>query len=363
MNPEAASPWEHVRQWEPQVSAATDEVVAEFCSPASHLYGPVTALVRTAREAEGPGSNRLFPLAVLGALSDDPTPAVPVCVVSSLWSAGTEAVDDFMDAGTALDSPATAALTPTQLLAAGTICTTVLPALAVERLAGHDSLARHWQRDLAESTLASAEGQLADLDRDRGALDWARVMRAYAGKTGAGYARDALMAARCATDDPQRLRGWHVLGQLLGILRQMHNDNDERTPDDDEDLANGTPTLLLAHVMETADTADRERVLELRAAALRYPAARAELRALLHAPEYIAGYRTRIGALRHKAGGLLNHLAGPSPFREAIQARIDDSAVLAVPALSHDLVSRDSPDATHTRGEVAGQRLERSQSE
>ncbi|MFE5301377.1 polyprenyl synthetase family protein [Streptomyces sp. NPDC056632] len=304
--------------------------VAEFCPPTSHLHAPVTAIVRAARAAQGPESNRLLPLAVLGAISGDPAPAAPVCVVSSLWSAGAEAVDDLVDLGAAAE-PVAATLTPAELLVAGTVCLTQLPALAIERLDIPEALARQWRRDLAEGTLTSADGQLADTARDPHALDWGRVMRAYRAKTGSSYARDALMAARCAVDEPAALRAWHVLGQLLGVLRQVHNDNAERTPEDDEDLANGTPTLLLSHALEAASPEERGRLFELRSLAREDLGARAELRGLLHMSSCVAGYRARIGALHARAHGLLERLAEPSPYRTVIRSRIDDSAALAIP--------------------------------
>ncbi|MEU8527069.1 polyprenyl synthase [Streptomyces sp. NPDC048629] len=247
-------------------------------------------------------------------------------MVSTLWNAGAEALDDLVDGG------GDSALTPNERLVAGTACLALLPALAIDRLAAPEALGRLWLRDLAEHTVESAEGQLADTSRDPGALAWARVMRAYAGKTGANYARDAVMAARCAVEDPGQLRGWQVLGQLLGVLRQTHNDNDVRPPEDDEDLANGTPTLLLAHALEASSPAERERLLALRTAARTSVLARADLRSLLHAPPVVTGYRRRIGALRRSALDLLEWLAEPSPFRAAIAARIDDSAVLAIPS-------------------------------
>src|SRR5205814_1498076 len=128
-------------------------------------------------------------------------------------------------------------------------------------------------------------GQLADLARGPSALTWPHVMATYVGKTGAAYERDAVMAAQLGVTDETTLRGWRTYGQLFGVLRQAHNDNTGCVPAVDKDLANGTPTLLLAHALDALPEAEREHLLELRTAAMTDPEARANMREALHRPD------------------------------------------------------------------------------
>ncbi|WP_307828113.1 polyprenyl synthetase family protein [Streptomyces clavuligerus] len=318
-------PWGVLIPWDQQVREDTLAVIDRACPPGSRLHDPVRAIVTTALQQQGPLSNRLFALAVLGAISGNPAPAVPVAVASTLWFAGTEALDDLVDAAPGDHGSAH------ELLIGGVLCLGVLPEAAVEGPGVPAELARGWRRDLGWSTVAAGAGQLDDTARDSEALTWERVMRAYTGKTGAGYGRDARMAARAAVTDPRALEAWTVLGQLLGVLRQVHNDNADVTPETDEDLANGTPTLLLAHALASADPRERNRMHTLRTAARADLTARAELRALLHCPPVVDGYRRRVGALHSRARNLLDHLADASPYRDAIGNRIAQSALLGMP--------------------------------
>ncbi|WP_231406168.1 hypothetical protein [Streptomyces clavuligerus] len=94
-------PWGVLIPWDQQVREDTLAVIDRACPPGSRLHDPVRAIVTTALQQQGPLSNRLFALAVLGAISGNPAPAVPVAVASTLWFAGTEALDDLVDAARA----------------------------------------------------------------------------------------------------------------------------------------------------------------------------------------------------------------------------------------------------------------------
>ena len=68
-------------------------------------------------------------------------------------------------------------------------------------------VSRDWEREITRANAAAAEGQLAEQLTDPEEPSWARAMTSYRDKNGAAYARDAVMAARLATDDPAALRG------------------------------------------------------------------------------------------------------------------------------------------------------------
>src|SRR5260370_29996311 len=133
-----------------------------------------------------------------------------------------------------------------QAMVACTACLSLIPHKAAEMFAPSARLAAAWAGELTSSSLQCAEGQLRDLARADDAVSWKQAMRAYAGKTGAPYGRDAAMAALTAGLPGEQVRGWRSFGGLFGVLRQLAND---RAGDgaDHADLVNGTPTLLLAH--------------------------------------------------------------------------------------------------------------------
>ncbi len=273
----------------------------------------------------------MFPLAVLGALTGDPEPAVPVGVVSTVWWAGAKALDDLSDVMVGGVPASSTGLTPTELLIGGVACLELIPRQFIDRCPLPDDVRSAWCAEMIAASVAAATGRLADVARDADALGWARVMATYAGKTGAAYARDAVMTVQLVTRDAATISLWRAFGQLFGVLRQMRNDNVQADPEDDEDLASGTTTLLLAHALETATPARTAELLELRAAARRNVEARAALRHLLHAPGIASGYTDRLRAAYHLACSLLDSIAGASIYRDALRSRMDATVRLATP--------------------------------
>jgi len=323
------SPWQSLTA-EAQVTSTVDDAVEVTCPPGSLLLGPATRIVQQARKDQGPDSNRMFPLAVLGAITGDPQPAIPVAVVSTVWWAGAEALDDLSDA-MAGGPPSPTGLTAAELLIGGVACLELIPRQFIARCPLPEDVRGAWNEEMITASVAAASGQLADVARDADALDWARVMLTYVGKTGAAYARDAVMAAQLAARDAATIRAWRAFGQLFGVLRQMHNDNADVAPDTDEDLANGTPTLLLAHALETASQARRTELLKLRSEAKRNVESRARLRHLLHEPDISSGYTGKLFESYRLAGSLLDSLTEPSAYRDALRSRMDATVRLAVP--------------------------------
>ncbi len=326
MIPNAKLPWHSLTPFEAPVALAAVDAVEATCPRGSRLYRPVARIVQQARD-----SDRMFPLAVLGALTGDPEPAIPVAVVSTVWWAGAGALDNLSDtrAGTRRASPG---LTLAESLMGAVACLELIPRRLIECCPAPADVRGTWSEELIAASVAAANGRLADAARDTdAALSWAQVMAMYVGKTGAAYARDAVMAARLATRDTTSIGAWRAFGQLFGVLRQMHNDNAPVTPDDDEDLANGTPTLLMAHALETATPARKAELLGLRAAAMHDLESRAALRHQLHEPDIASGYTGKLHAAYHLAGSLLESIAGPSVCRDALRTRMDSTVRLASP--------------------------------
>jgi heptaprenyl diphosphate synthase len=331
--------------WLGRVDAEALAGVEAACQDRSGLRAGLCALLD-----RYPGSvpSKLFGIAVAGALNGRPEEAVPVGAVSRLWWAGAQALDDLADAVDVPVAPATpvtaagkaaarevtasAARDAASSVLLAMACGTLVPFAVMDRQPLPPEIAESWRRTLLGTSLQATAGQLADLASFDGLCTWAHVIRSYRGKTGAPYGRDAVMAARLSTADPVALRAWRAFGELFGLLRQVANDAAHDGSGIEEDLANGTLTLLLAHALETADPETHERLLRLRIRARRDPDARTELSAALRRPGVQAGYADRIGALRDQACALLDRLAPACEHRDLLHHLLHGSAQLAVAA-------------------------------
>lgn len=312
------------RSWLDSVADRTRAEVAAACGEHEPVHALVTRVL-TSTTAEL-SISRLLAMAVAGALTDDPDAALPVCVVSRLWWTGAQLLDDVAD-GAERGMPVGAAVL------AGTLCVAGLPLAVIERQELPGDLTRDWRRELLATSLHAAAGQLTDVAlTDVSTVEsiaWAPVIASYRGKSGAPYGRDAVMAARLASDEPSVLRGWRAFGELFGVLRQLAND---AAPDSvDEDFRNGTRTALLAHALSASDEAGQTQLLRLRESARSDPAAHAALRRALWDPAVLAGYTAQIRLLRQHACALLDQLASPSPHRELLHALVHATAKQATP--------------------------------
>jgi hypothetical protein len=303
-----------IDQWAQSVTDHIGEALAIASSSSSELHRLLRVLGANP-QAEIPARHRLLPLAIHGALTGDPSPAVSVCVVSTLWWAGAELLDDLADQPSAANSVAD--------MVVGIACLSAVPQLFIESLGLPAELRSQWSAELSQSSLRAAEGQIGDLAREPASLTWQRVMVSYSGKTGAAYERDAAMTCQLVGLEDEQTKGWRAFGRVFGVLRQLSNDHVHVAPELDEDLANGTPTLLLAHALGVASPGTRLRILQLRQAALRDLSSREGLRRLLNEPEFQEGYRQRLLAMRREAGSLLDLLTDPSEHRELIHFWID----------------------------------------
>jgi heptaprenyl diphosphate synthase len=309
--------------WCEAVLVKTTDVARQACTSYENVAPAVDAIL-----ARDFSPLRTFGLLVGGALAGEAESSLPVALVSTSWWAGAEAFDDILDRDGTEETPsdiATAELSVPEALIASTVCLTVLPQLIVERYAPSGAVRALWTRDVAAATLHAAAGQISDTNGRDEELSFDAVVRTYAAKTGAAYARDAVMAARLVTDDRTMLDGWRTFGRVVGVLRQLHND---RTSDviDESDLRNGTHTLLVAHAARM-DGGEREHdIRRLRRAAVHDDAAGDRLRELVTADEVVSSFNHRISGMYAGASDLLARLAPPSGFRDGLQGVVDLSA-------------------------------------
>ncbi|MEU6161955.1 polyprenyl synthetase family protein [Streptomyces sp. NPDC047130] len=295
-----------------------DGIRAELAA-ALELTGPPGSLLRTSCERLLRRQPMRYPLSVLplavhGAETGDPEPALPLAAVHLLWWTAACRMDDLADADALtrhraeafLGSGPEASLTT---LAVGTL----LPL----RLLDSPRLPRAVRRDLgAELTscgLAAVAGQLADLGGGRGEPRRDAVLATYRGKSGAPFAMITAMAALLADAGPARTALWREFGDLFGVLWQLFNDQEDITSGRHEDLRNGTVTHLLACAAECAPPRDAARLRVLRPAARTSAAAREELLAVLLGEPVVDRFRRDLDAYRAMAHDVLDRLAGPAP--------------------------------------------------
>lgn len=303
----------------PAVSTLARHAIRSACGPEKLLLWSVTQILD--HDQAGASPFRLMPLAIAGACGLRPADAVAVCAISRLWWVGAETLDDIADGE--FDS-ARMQMSATQAMIACTACLSLIPHKAAEMYAPSARLAAAWTGELTSSSLQCAEGQLRDLARADDAVSWKDAMRAYAGKTGAPYARDAAMAAMAAGLPDEQVRAWRSFGCLFGVLRQLANDR-AGDGDDNADLANGTPTLLLAHAFEHLPGPGRDRLARLRAAAASDLAQRQQLHAQLTGADLAVGYNGRIDAISGRLAAVLDRLAATSRYGDLLHWMVSAS--------------------------------------
>ncbi|MEU3564761.1 polyprenyl synthase [Kitasatospora sp. NPDC006786] len=320
---EMAEPLTVPPDWFAAVGAEIAVVLEDLRRDHPGLADAVAGLL--AADGGGRSPFRLLGMAVLGAITGEPRPAAAVCAVSRLWWAGAEALDDLADGQGPAASSGRSELARTTLAAVA--CGSTLPHWVVDRQSTAPDIRLAWEQELVRTALDALEGQLADIAEPAdSAVTWRSVMVCYRGKSGAAYGRDAVLAARLATDRPEALRSWRTFGELFGVLRQLGNDGVPSPAQEFEDLANGTRTLLLAHALEAATPAHREHLLGLRARAGTDPGARGELRTALRDPSVLDGYGRRVESLRQHCCAVLDRLAPHGPYRELLHGLVHTSA-------------------------------------
>ncbi|MEU9318284.1 polyprenyl synthetase family protein [Streptomyces sp. NPDC048295] len=308
-----------------------DSVAAAVRSALDLLAGSHQSLIAAVRrllDSDGTVGNtfRLLPFPILGALGADEELAVPLTAFSRIWWTGAEVFDDVADGDF---DPASVGLSGTQASIASVACMTLIPEASIEQLALPAVLRSRWLQEFTACQFDAAQGQLGDVSADAGASSWATVMRIYAGKTGAPYGRDAAMAAMLSDATDDAIRGWRVFGRLFGVLRQLANDRASATSTRDEDLANGTRTLLLALALEQAGSRGSEELQMLHSRAVEDVSARRLLRERLVRQDLAEVYNQRVGAIRLTLSELLTELTEPCEHRDLIQWMVNASALEA----------------------------------
>jgi hypothetical protein len=306
------------------VAADARVVVQEACADHPPLLEAVFQLL--AHDGSQESVFRMIPFAVSAALTGDPAKALPVGSLSRLWWAGAETFDDLNDGK--FDSR-DAGLSSANATVASVVCITLLPQAAIGRGQFPTRTEYELTRELARASLSSANGQINDLSPIPGSYSWADTIGSYAEKSGAPYARDLAMIGHLAELDADALQGLRAFGRLFGVLRQLANDRATGSVEEDEDLINGTQTLLVAYAASVTSAAERTEFTSMQARARDDLRARRAFRERLHRADVVTGYNQRVDSIRRSMAKLLEQLAAPSSHRDLLGWMIDVSATAA----------------------------------
>ncbi|WP_141576897.1 hypothetical protein [Actinomadura sp. WMMA1423] len=252
-----------------------------------------------------------LPLLVHGAETGEPGPAMPAAVLHLLWWASARYLDGLADPSGA-PAPAAGGKVLTAVAVGGQLPGRLIAGLPVGpavRAALADELSRAWV-DAVDGRLRGLAGRPSNATR-------ASVLRGYEGGTGAPYAMAAASAARLAGAGDRRTAGWRAYGRALGVLRRLADDQRDLAAGRHEDLAGGTATYPLVHLLAELPPARRREALALHASARHSASARAELASWMLDEEVAESYAASVAPLADRAHGLLDMLGGdPGHLRE-----------------------------------------------
>ncbi|XVV16075.1 polyprenyl synthetase family protein [Actinoplanes sp. CA-131856] len=305
----------------------TSLAIAQFARESIGRTDTLSPLLKDAclavlrHEEKQQGIFRLLPSALFTAHRDE---CLTVGAASRAWWAGAETLDDLNDGHF---DPAGTGLSASRAMLAATTCLTLIPAEMIRERGCPAATEVRLGHEMTRASIQAAAGQLDDVG-ETGATDamWARIMRSYAGKTGAAYGRDLAMMALLAGESDDRVAAWRSFGALFGVLRQMANDRHGLDDLDHEDYRNGTRTLIYAHAMDALTGERRTAFAEIHGAARRDTGAREALFGEYRSDDLAAGYDDRIEGIRAGLQSALHELAPPSDGRDLARWMIDESA-------------------------------------
>ena len=269
------------------VFGALDELVAALPVPPGHgeLLRVHLKVGKAQAEAWPAMAAVQLPLLVHAAITGVEGPALPVAAACTLLYLGADLFDSVQDHELPPPwrgrGPAEATLAASTLMAA-------LPQLALARLGRQETPPdKLWvlARLFAETLLSMSAGQHQDLifsGTGDVSLEQSRAM--VERKSGSDGSLFAKAGAVLATDDAPRIEAYAAFGSCHGTARQLITDVwDIWANEVSRDLLNGKRTLPIVHALCVLRGEERERLLELLAAARESAEHHDEVRAVLAA--------------------------------------------------------------------------------
>jgi heptaprenyl diphosphate synthase len=303
-----------------RISAAVDDLDA---SPT--VQEAVRELVMMPSDEEAMLS---VPLLVHAAETGDPKPAVPISSIHLLWWNAAHVFDDFIDGG---QTNYSRTLPSGTALMAAVVCGSSLPM----NIATRDfpaTLIPGMVGEFFSAWTFSNDGQIRDLNGTPGGTSRDAILQTYRHKNGVPYGAVCAMAAYLAGVEERRVALWRQFGTILGLVGQFRNDQEDLVTGRDEDLANGTATYLLSHLLNTLSlTTEKAEVIDLVGRACRCDEARSRLKTLMLRPATLEGYFDQITSLRDKALDTLGHLGRDNPYLNELHRIVCESSTMLPP--------------------------------
>lgn len=300
---------------------AEREAALDLLGPSAPAVRAVVAELLARRTFRYPLS--VLPLIVHAVETGAVEPALPLAVVHELWWTSACCLDDLADSQGAYRA---GDLDESAALLATVIAGTPLPLSVVRSERIPEPVRGTLSAEIIRCWTLAAEGQLRDLQGQAAGATRDSVLAAYLGKSGAPFSMITAMAAELAGARQPRVELWREFGNVFGVLWQIFNDQEDILSGRDEDLRNGTVTLLLACALEEAAPGSTERASALHAAARHSARARADIAELLLAPAVLCRYAKAIDEFRDRAHRVLDELGGHDRYLSTLRDLVDRSS-------------------------------------
>lgn len=269
-----------------------------------------------------------LPRSVYAAVRGDRAAALPLAIATTVLWTGIDLLDDVMDGDL---PPEWQGVRPAEItLAAATLISALAP-LALSQLDAPAATLLAMHQTLAGGLLAMSGGQQADVamaDSDAATVE--AVEASVAGKSGAGMAMLATLAAQFAGAPAETVSVYGEMGHALGTARQLHSDcYDLFVAPHSKDLAGGTRTWPIAWRLQGLAGEERGRFLALLHRARTDAAAREAVRAHLIEAGALRGCAFVIELYCDRARRALSRTHPREPAACALRRRIADTSLSA----------------------------------
>lgn len=296
------------------------ELIAQQVAGYHSAHHPLAAAVSSSLGRGRVERNELsLPLLVHGAITGDAEPALPIAAVHSLWWRAANAFDDIADgdATTTLnDLPLGAGLMAAQEYG---YC---LPLRILEGLDRPAPLRQKLIGDFLTGWTSTNDGQLRDVTNDPRMVSVDDVVTTYQHKSSSAYIMATTMAARLAEVPNSDLALWVEFARILGVLGQLHNDQEDLDGGKGEDLSNQTATYLLVRLLDSSPAHTRQELVDLVDAAPHSAESTAALRERLLDSSNTAPVTAWMLELGRTACEILTDLGPSGPFMAELRTRV-----------------------------------------
>ena len=266
-----------------------------------------------------------LPMLAHAAVAGTEDAAVPLAAVCTAIYLGADLLDDMADRDL---EPEWADADPGSVTLAGATLLSAIPQLGISGLATDQARRAAISEVLAQTMLAMAVGQHADLSHGGGGGTLAGARAVAEGKAGAEFGGVAAAGALFGGADASAVGCYRDFGTNLGAACQIASDLAELWQEEDSvDVANGTLTLPLVHAM-TRGRAEDAAMLTEQLGTHGTAETAAALRALLLRVGSVAYTTLVVQQYCVQARNALAAVAAHGDARAQLQAMVDRASLL-----------------------------------